>query len=230
MRRVFTIDFETTGIDAKTCEVCEVAVYSPDWFHSTLVKPSIPIPPETSAVHHITDEDVKDAPDWFNASMFVTDLLREIPGEPLPVLVAHNAEYEKTIVNKFLTYPILWICTYKCALRVWPDAPSHKNEVLRYFLKLGTSRGRSGKNAAHSALHDAQVTYQLLTELLKHATLEELIQWTDEPARLPRMPMGKHIGETWDKVPAPYLKWITQQADMRTDVKQCAEAELKRRR
>jgi hypothetical protein len=25
-----------------------------------------------------------------------------------------------------------WICTYKCALRVWPDLDGHSNQELRY--------------------------------------------------------------------------------------------------
>ena len=173
MEGIYTIDFENTGVDPKTCEPVEVAVFNPthqdnncSWF----IKPNNPIPPETSAVHHITDADVESAPSWVEvrstlAHNFTTN------GQKLPILVAHNAEYEKSILLRNPEGcadfpPVIWICTYKCALRVWPDAPAHRNEVLRYWLKLGTDRGRYAHQQPHSALHDCRVTYAILTALL----------------------------------------------------------------
>lgn len=226
LSRVYTLDFETTGIDAKTASPVEIGVVCKDFEYESFINPGIPIPPETSAVHQIVDEDVAAYPDWATIKGTFHNLLDDEEG--LPILVAHNAQYEKDILGEFR--PVLWICTYKAALRVWPDAPNHKNETLRYWLGLGTGRGRSGYNAAHSALHDARVTFLLLQALLEHATLEQLIEWTEVPAKLPRMPMGKHFGQTWDTVPAPYLTWVCAQKDMREDVKFCAEEELKRRR
>ncbi len=250
---IFTIDFETTGVDAKTAEPVEVAIASvtedtPRFEFESLIKPTIPIPPETSAIHHITDEDVAFQAPWWHVR---ESLIRSIAdynrqyidhtGTMLPVLVAHNAQYERDILaqkveDKFAEQvydpfpPVLWICTYKCALRIWPEAPNHKNEGLRYWLKLGDNRGRSGKQNPHSAMHDAQVTKLILLEMLKHATLEELVQWTEEPTRLPKMPMGKHFGQAWDTIPAPYLQWCIAQADMREDVVGCAKLELTRRK
>jgi exodeoxyribonuclease X len=79
-------------------------------------------------------------------------------------------------------------------------------------------------------MHDAVVTYSILTKLLEHATMEQLIEWTEQPAKLPKMPMGKHFGQAWDTIPAPYLEWCLKQADMREDVKHAAKEELTRRR
>jgi exodeoxyribonuclease X len=226
--RVFTLDFETTGVDAKTCKPVEVALLGLNTEFVTLIDPEEPIPPETSAVHHITDDDVKGAPNWHPVKTKMVSILEVPTGQKLHILVAHNAQYEKDVLGDFI--PVLWLCTYKAALRVWPDAPSHKNEALRYWLKLGDNRGRSAKQNPHSALHDTQVTFLLLCELLKHATLEQMIEWTEVPAKLPKMPMGKHFGQTWDTVPGPYLSWCLQQKDMREDVKFCAQTELTRRR
>lgn len=223
-----TIDFETTDVDPKKCEPVEVAVVTGSWSNHFYIKPKNPIPPETSAVHHITDEDVLSAVGWDEAKKILAEQFTASPGAPLPILVAHNADYERTILGDFV--PVLWICTYKAALRVWPDAPGHKNEVLRYWLGLGTDRGRAAEQHPHSALHDARVTYLLLQELLKHATLQELIEWTEVPAKLPHMPMGKHYKQKWEDIPGPYLQWCINQQDMREDVKYCATEELKRRR
>src|SRR5436190_710636 len=62
------IDIETTGIDPATDAIIEIA--SVDMVRSgginnamdTLVRPGKPIPPGASAVHHIVDEDVQNAP------------------------------------------------------------------------------------------------------------------------------------------------------------------------
>lgn len=236
MDNVFTIDFETTGVDPKTCEPIELAIFHPQTHEiSWFIKPENPIPPETSAVHHIIDSDVQLAPSWKIVRDGFAEMMRTDEGQRLPILVAHNAEYEKTILQRNPEGcddfpPVIWICTYKCALRVWPNAPGHKNEVLRYYLELGEDRGRYAHQQPHSALHDARVTYSLLTELLQHATIEQLVEWSELPAKLPFMPMGKHYKQTWDTVPAPYLIWCIKQADMREDVKYNAQEELNRRK
>lgn len=224
--RISVVDTETTGIDTKTCKIVEVAAVG---FHNSwdaLVNPDCPIPPEASAIHHISDEDVANELLWEQVKPNFLNFIACEDG--LPILVAHNADYDRAVLGDI--GDVIWICTYKCALRVWPDAPSHKNEALRYHLKLGNNRGRSSSHASHSALHDASVTFLILQELLQHATLEQLVEWTELPAKLPRMPMGKHYGQTWDTVPGPYLQWCINQADMREDVKYCAKQELERRR
>jgi exodeoxyribonuclease X len=60
---VRVIDIETTGIDPAVDAIIEIA--SVDLLkdgtianqRSTLVRPPIPVPPESSAVHHLIDED-----------------------------------------------------------------------------------------------------------------------------------------------------------------------------
>jgi DNA polymerase III epsilon subunit-like protein len=62
------IDIETTGTDPATDAIIEIA--SVDLLkdgtitnqRSTLVRPPIPVPPESSAVHHLIDEDLAFAP------------------------------------------------------------------------------------------------------------------------------------------------------------------------
>lgn len=68
-------DFESTGLfPKKGCggenpRVVELAGYIPqlDQSFSTLVNPECPIPAEAQAVHHISDQDVADAPDFKTA-------------------------------------------------------------------------------------------------------------------------------------------------------------------
>lgn len=234
VRRFVICDFETTSREAAEAHVVEWAalVVYPPWFdtpdreeHGGLVRPPIRIPAETSAIHHITDADVANAPTWKTQSVLLAELL----GQVGTVAVAHNADYERTIIDNTPYMPTAtWLCTYKSALRVWPDAPGHSNETLRYFLGHGT--GRSQPQAAHSAAHDARVTAAILSELLKAATVYDMLRWTNEPALLPRCPIDDWRGAPWAAIESSFLIWIiSKSATMRTDVVYCAQTELNRR-
>lgn len=66
-RPLIFFDLETTGTNItkdRIVELSYVKVY-PDGHEETKsrrINPEMPIPPASTAVHHITDEDVKDAP------------------------------------------------------------------------------------------------------------------------------------------------------------------------
>jgi len=60
-------DLETTGVNVgydRIVEICILKVHTDGRteVRSNLVNPTIPIPPEATAIHNITDEDVKDKP------------------------------------------------------------------------------------------------------------------------------------------------------------------------
>lgn len=223
---VFTVDTETTDKDPTKARIVELAILPFDGrYISMLINPGIPIPVETSAVHHITDVDVRNSPDWQTVLPHMQELLDS--SEEVPVLVAHNAKYDAEILKDVTN--VKWLCTYKAALRVWPDAPAHKNEVLRYWLGL-PELGRQFVQNAHSALHDAIVTQQILVKLLEKVSLEQMIAWTLEPALMPRIPFGKHAGMAWSEIPAGYLDWLIKTPDMSEDAVFCAKKELERRK
>jgi len=232
MSAFVVVDLESTSREPAEAHIVEWAavLLTPEWFgeggadeFSSLVRPPVPIPPETSAVHHITDADVATAPSWEQESQVLAHLLA-----PAGVIaVAHNAEYERTLLNKSAMPNVQWLCTYKAALRVWPDAPGHSNECLRYFLGHGT--GRRGSQVPHSALHDARVTAQILGELLKVAKIEDMLKWTNEPALLPTCPLGEWRGKKWEDVDQGFLLWIMRKIYDREDVRFCANMELERR-
>lgn len=221
---IAVVDTETTGID-KTSKICEAALYNEHGLSAcTLVNPGVPIPPETSAVHHICDADVADA-------LPIEDLIPFLKGnmvvKGITCLAAHNAEFDRGMLGKeFDEYA--WICTYKCALWAWPEAPSHKNEALCYWLNLGDN-GRRFNQGSHSALHDSKRTYLILNKLLETYSVEQLIEWTKLPKNITKLAFGKHVGKTWAEVDYGYLKWMCQQADFDPDYVYHAKAEIKRR-
>jgi DNA polymerase III subunit epsilon len=66
-RPIAFFDLETTGIKVATDRIVEICILKvhPDQSVKTKtlrINPEIPIPPEVTAIHGITDEDVKDAP------------------------------------------------------------------------------------------------------------------------------------------------------------------------
>ena len=133
------------------------------------------------------------------------------------VFVAHKWAFEaQWLGNPLQGRPA--ICTYKAALRLWPEAPGHGSQVLRYWLKpKGLDPVIAG--TPHRALHDAYVTAFVLRELLKLATVDELIAWTGEPALLPRITFGRYRGSNWDQIPLDYLAWVGGQSELGEDIK-----------
>ena len=79
----------------------------------TLVRPAKSIPPGASAIHHLVDEDVQNAP-------LLTEVMQRFKGAD--VYVAHNCEFERSFFAAQGIELGPWICTYKCALRVWPTS------------------------------------------------------------------------------------------------------------
>lgn len=226
------VDIETTGM-APPAEIIEfgrvdVVLAGDNWRiekpMARLYRPLNGIPPETMAVHHITEADFKaDTP------VCTAERLRMavFGGAKPDVLVAHNCEFERQFIPDAATVGLPWICTQKVALRLWPDAPRHTNQVLRYWRKLELDAALA--MPPHRAGPDAWVTAHLLVEMLKQASVEQMIAWTKEPKVLPTVPIGKHRGANWADVPIDYLQWMIGQRDMEADIAWNAKRELARR-
>ena len=62
---VIILDTETTGLDL-SAEIVQISLITIDGasLFDSLVKPTQPIPPEVTAIHHITDLDVAQAPSF----------------------------------------------------------------------------------------------------------------------------------------------------------------------
>lgn len=225
-------DFETTGIpsadDAHAVVevgICNLHVDDADESHvvtieaprSALCNPGRPIPHEAMAVHHITDAMVADATG--NAQFFA------FAGE-VDYFAAHNADYEAQF------YPVHGplICTWKVALRVWPDEPAHNLQFLRYRLGLPVEDGFA--DPPHRAGPDAYLCALLLARILeeKRCTLDDMVRWSSGRALLPRCPLTKHKGKKWEDVPWDYLNWIVNKAEeMDPNVRANAKLEMRKR-
>jgi exodeoxyribonuclease X len=226
------IDIETTGL-APPAEIIEIGrvdvVIEGDDIRierpkARLYRPLNGIPPETMAVHHLTEAD-------FDTDMPVcTEERLQMAiwnGDRPDVLVAHNCEFEQSFIPVSVTKELPWVCTHKVALRVWPDAPKHSNQVLRYWRGLALDAALA--MPPHRAGPDAWVTAHLLADLARTATIAQMIDWSARPKQLPTIPFGKHRGAKWAEAPLDYLQWMVRQKDMDGDAIACANEELARR-
>lgn len=224
MSIVRVIDFETTGSEppAEVCEVgiCDLSVED-RWISDPVswLCGVDAMPPEVRAVHHITLAECAGLPKFDQASLV---------SDGITVFAAHNAEFE----TKFFTPALPMICTYKAALRVWPDAPTHSNGGLRYWLEDQRLIAPYHPNTqpAHRAGPDAYTTAHILAALLNAgATGREMVAWTTEPRLLPTCPIGKFRGKPWAEVEAGFLGWMLRQETMEPDLRWNAEREIARR-
>jgi exodeoxyribonuclease X len=228
--RIRVVDLETTGFppDAEPIEIASVDVlvrplHLPiveDDACFALVRPRGRIPATASAIHHLIAEDVRDAPPW--EQVFPLFLRGDIAA-----WCAHSSKVEAHYLTADIIGGKPWICTHKCALRLWPEAPAHSNQALRYWLKPpGLDRRKAA--LAHRAYPDAYVTAHLLALALERVSVEQLIQWTSEPALLARIPFGDCKGQPWANCDDGFLDWVlARQFD--DDVMFTARKEVERR-
>lgn len=181
-----------------------------------------PLPPDARAVHHIRHEELAGLP-RYDARLLFEHAMRD----GIFCLAAHSADFEAT----HLIGSLPLICTYKAALRVWPDAPSHKNFGLLYWLEdQGVEFDRARAWPPHRAASDAYATAIVLREIMRTgATGADLFQWTRQPALIPRCPLGRWRDYLWEDVPTDFLLWILRTIFDRDDVRFCAALELDRR-
>lgn len=207
---IFTVvDTETTGTDPQTDAVVEIACWPSgrlDEFplQSFVVNPGRAIPPTASAIHHITNGEVVGAPTLDEAwSMLAA--YRQLTH----CWVAHNAPFDRAFLQRLPGTGKPWLCTFRLARHLWPEAPGYSNQVLRYWLELSVTT-----HTAHRAADDVRVTAALLArelaayrQLDQPQTLEGVLAFADAPIQVQMMPFGKHRGTPLTDLPRSYLQW-----------------------
>jgi exodeoxyribonuclease X len=226
------VDVETTGVDPQLDRVVEVACVvlrggaRVETF-STLVDPGRAIPATASAVHHLTDAHVRGAPRLGEVAERLRALTRDA------VIVAHNAAFDLRFLPFLADRP--WLCSMRFARAVMPDAPNHKNQVLRYHLGIDDPALETA--SAHRALGDAIVTSRVFTICVERylatggtddvpAAVAEVMR----PRPLPALTFGRHRGKPIVDVPRDYLEWLAREGDLGSpDVALTVRGELARR-
>lgn len=94
-KQICFLDTETTGLDANA-EIIEIAVIdrSGKTLLDTLIKPSVPIPADASAIHGLFDSDVKNAPSFAD----VFEQVKAIFDSHLVLI--YNASFDNRLIRQ----------------------------------------------------------------------------------------------------------------------------------
>lgn len=169
------IDCETTGLDPAKDRIVELgAVESPGRCQTLrrdiwLVNPGIPIPPEATAVHGITDEMVREAPPLADV---VAPLLRLVARAD--VLVGYHWPFDASFLAAWVGRA--WLDAIKGKPIIDPLVVARLDDVGRFWCgqgqhKLGAVAERLGVRIsadAHRVAANCEMTLGVLQKLLDH--------------------------------------------------------------
>lgn len=237
-RPLASFDLETTGLDISKDRIVEIAAVKlmPDGRQiskTARLNPGRPIPKEATEVHGITDEDVKDAPEFRRIAKSLCAFLSNCD------LTGYNlARYD---------VPLLSTEFDRCGIK-WPDKDVKivdaymilnrmESRDLAWALKFYCGADLVG---AHSALPDAEATLSVLLEQARRYDAQDLDSlgdlqrdpnWVDSTGRFTKTPngiaitFGKHKGTLLKDLGRSYLEWILD-SSFPDDVKEVVDKEL----
>lgn len=174
-RPIVFLDLETTGINVSADRIVEISLLkiSPNgmeqWM-TTLVNPEMPIPPKVTAIHGITDDDVKGAPTFREIAKNLTVFLEGCD------LAGFNAiKFDiPVLAEEFLRTDI----DFNFRKRRYIDVQVifHKKEQRTLSAAYRFYCNREIENA-HSAKADTAATYEVLkAQLDKYSDLENDVE------------------------------------------------------
>lgn len=210
MRTIF-YDTETTGIQIEKNRIIEIAAYEAGTGRSfeMLINPGCPIPFEATAIHHITDAMVANAPSFAEVALkFV-----EFCGSD-SLLIAHNNDsFDKPFLkSEFTRHGVsmpawTFLDSLKWARRYRPDLPRHTLQFLRETYGIPA-------NNAHRALDDVIVLHQVFSKMTDDLSFEQILHLMQQQRDLLFMPFGKHQGLPLHDVPRDYIKWLSSSGSL----------------
>ncbi|KKR70600.1 MAG: Exonuclease RNase T and DNA polymerase III [Candidatus Nomurabacteria bacterium GW2011_GWB1_40_7] len=217
MNKLIFFDTETTGNTEKDFLVQIAYKYDNESFVGLYLPPS-KIPPEASAIHHLTNKMVADKPTFKES----TDqpIIKKLFEDEDSVLVAHNALFDLMIMEKEGIKPKKFICTLRVARELDKEGKIERYNLqyLRYLLDLDVEA------TAHDAMGDVLILEKLFERLKKkimseqnlgeNQTIEKMIEISSHPTLLRSFNFGKHNGKKLEEVLTTdrgYLEWLLAQ-------------------
>lgn len=169
-------DLETTGINItkdKIVEISYIKIY-PNGKKETKtlrINPGMPIPPESTAIHHITDEDVADAPTFKEVAKELANTF-----EGCDIAGFNSNRFDLPLLSQeFLNAGV----DVDFSRRKFIDVQTiyHKMEQRNLSAAYKFYCGKN-LNDAHSALADTAATYEVLkAQLDKYPSLENSVDF-----------------------------------------------------
>jgi exodeoxyribonuclease X len=205
MDELFILDTETCGL---TGGVVELAYLRVDFELNildefcTLVNPEKPIDPRATQIHGITDADVANCET-------MAQVTARMPWFIEPVIwCGHNAGFDVRMTDPFIR-PSKTLCTLALAREFIKGTSNNKLDTLQ--VELGLPEQKS-----HTALGDVHTCRDLLLHILPIAgvNFRTLLERSDKPHLIAKMPHGKYKGITILRVPNDYREWMLAQSDI----------------
>jgi len=219
MTKLIFFDTETTGNTEKDV-LCQIAYKMEQENFTGLYKPGVKIPPEASAVHHITNKMVANSPSFTESGDQIK--IKKLFEDKDTVVVAHNAPFDLMMIKKEDIVPANFICTLRVARHLDPEEKidRYNLQYLRYLLEIEIEA------TAHDAMGDVLVLEQLF-ERLKNKIISEdgveedeaikkMIEISSHPSLLHTFKFGKHNGKKIREVASidrGYLEWLLAQKE-----------------
>lgn len=171
-------DIETTGLDPKKgnriIEIAGIRIedgqINMERTFEAFVNPEMPIPPEATRIHKITDTDVATAATIMNV---LPEFLTFAQGS---LLFAHNAnfdmgflEVEKDLCWGYIELPECF-CSMKLSQALYPNEFRHNLDVIstRFGLEINGQR--------HRALADVELTAKAILHMFNHGAISSIDQ------------------------------------------------------
>lgn len=161
------LDTETTGL-GDDAEIVQVAILTTDGrtVLDSLVRPTRPIPPGATAVHGITDEIVRVAPDWRALWPAIAQVLGG------RVVVVYNAAYDTRLIRQScmlaeIRASIDRVAEWHCAMLPYAAWVGDWNSYR------GNYRWQKLPSGDHSALGDCRATLTVLHQMAATTTQPE---------------------------------------------------------
>jgi len=220
MRKIIFLDTETTGNEPAKDFLCQLAYKTDGETFCELYKPSIPIPPEASAVHHITNKMIADKKAFKESPEY--QKIKDMLESPDSIMVAHNNKFDYEIIKNEGIIPANTICTLRVARFLDKNnvIPQYRLQFLRYYLDIDIEA------EAHDALGDVLVLEKLYERLLKkimeedglseEKATEKMIDISSRPSIMNMFNFGKYNGKTVADVARAdpgYLEWMLAQKE-----------------
>lgn len=176
-------DTETTGLHPSSDRIVQIAGVRVeagrvgDAHFDMLVNPGRAIPPKSTAIHGITDEMVKGAPDIVHAM----NAFRDFAGDA--ILVAHNAPFDMGFLRACADktachFDNRVLDTVLLSAMVWGQSAPHSLDALVARLGIDLPAERR-----HTALGDAEATAQALVRMLPALRAKGLVDFADVTAQ-----------------------------------------------
>lgn len=207
MTRLIFFDTETTG-NTENDFLCQLAYKTDGETFTGLYKPPVKIPPEASAVHHITNKMVADKPVFKESKEYKK--IKELFEDADTIVVAHNALFDLAMLKKEGIEPKKFICTLRVARHLDREEKftGYRLQYLRYAMDIEVDA------TAHDALGDVLILEKLFERQSAALPLESMVEISSHPSLLTTFRFGKYNGKRVEDVcqtDRGYLEWLLAQ-------------------